>query len=226
MDDQLRLFNFAEKGEGEGAFIVADSNRPAIAVLEQWRAWPGGALALVGAQGSGKSHLAKLWAAQAGALILPAKTSSAAAREAFFARDGRLVIDEADRHRDDSTLTALLDLARTEGGAVLLIGRSAPAEWSTNLPDLRSRFSALLTATLGDPDENLLSELLRRLLRARFIELRGNVAKYLAQNMERSFAAAHALVEEIDALMVEGSHPVPYDVAAEALRRADKKTPA
>jgi hypothetical protein len=30
------------------------------------------------------------------------------------------------------------------------------------------------------------------------------------------------LAEEIDRLMLQGSHPVPYDVAAEALRRASR----
>jgi chromosomal replication initiation ATPase DnaA len=221
MNDQLRLFDFAERKEGEGAFIVADSNRAAIGLLEQWRVWPGGALALVGPIGAGKSHLAKLWAAQSGALFLPAKTNSASAREAFLARDGRLVIDDADGPHDDAALLVLLDLARTEGGAVLLIGQTAPSAWPAGLPDLRSRFAALLTASLGEPEETLLAELLRRLCRARFIELRENVAKYLAQNMERSFGAARLLVNEIDRLMVDGSHPVPYDVAAEALRRVE-----
>jgi chromosomal replication initiation ATPase DnaA len=141
------------------------------------------------------------------------------------------VIDDADRARDDAALMTLLDLARTESGAVLLVGRSAPAEWITSVPDLHSRFAALVTATLGEPDEKLLADLLRRLCRARFIEMRENVAKYLAQSMERSFAAAQILVEEIDRLMVEGSHPVPYDVAAEALRRSarahtEKRAPA
>lgn len=220
---QLRLFDFTEKGEGEGAFIVSDSNRPAIALLEQWRAWPGGALALVGPQGAGKSHLARLWAAQAGALAVSAKAGSANIRQAFAARDGRLVVDDADRARDDAAIMTLLDLARTEGGSVLLIGRETPSEWQTPVPDLRSRFAALLAAPIGEPDETMLAHLLRRLCRAKFIELKENVAKYLAQQMERSYAAAIRLVEEIDRLMVEGSHPVPYDVAAEALRRLDRR---
>jgi chromosomal replication initiation ATPase DnaA len=223
MDEQPRLFDFTEKGEGAGAFIVADSNRQAIGLLKQWRSWPGGALALVGPEGSGKSHLARLWAGEAGALVISGKLTAPGAREAFAARDGRLVLDNADRAQDDSTLMLVLDLARSEGGAVLLVGRETPAEWRAELPDLRSRFSALLTVGLGEPDEKLIIELIRRLCRARFIEMKENVAKYAAQHMERSFAAAHALVSEIDNLMTEGSQPVPYDIAAEALRRLERQ---
>jgi chromosomal replication initiation ATPase DnaA len=223
MEDQPRLFDFTEKGEGAGAFIVADSNRQAISLLEQWRAWPGGALALTGPTGSGKSHLARLWAGQSGALLFSGRFNAATAREAFAARDGRLVIDNADRGRDDAAIMLLLDLARTEGGAVLLVGQNPPAEWVTDIPDLRSRFVALLAAPLGEPDEKLITELIRRLCRARFIELKENVARYAVQHMERSFAAAHALVAEIDNLMVEGGQPVPYDIAAEALRRLERR---
>lgn len=223
MDDQPRLFDFTEKGEGAGAFIVADSNRQAIGLLEQWRSWPGGALALVGPEGAGKTHLARLWAGQAGALVISGRLSVSGAREAFAARDGRLVLDNADRAQDDATLMLVLDLAKAEGGAVLLVGRETPAEWRAELPDLRSRFAALLAASLGEPDEKLITELIRRLCRARFIEMKENVAKYAVQHMERSFAAAHALVAEIDNLMTEGSQPVPYDIAAEALRRLERR---
>lgn len=226
MDDQPRLFDFTEKGEGAGAFIVAESNSQAVGLLEQWRSWPGGALALVGPRGGGKTHLARLWAGEAGAMFVTGRLTAAGAREAFHARDGRLVLDNADRVQDDSVLMLVLDLARVEGGAVLLVGCDDPHEWPAETPDLRSRFAALLTARLGEPDENLIMELIRRLCRARFIELKQNVAKYAAQHMERSFEAAHALVDEIDNLMTEGSQPVPYDIAAEALRRLERREQA
>jgi chromosomal replication initiation ATPase DnaA len=226
MEDQLRLFNFAEREEGAGAFIVSDSNRAAISLLEQWRAWPGGMLALVGPIGSGRTHLARLWAAEANAKLISPMLDVGAARTEFHGQDGRLALDDVDGPHDDEAVMVLLDLAREHGGAVLLIGAGGPETWPAALPDLRSRFAALLTARLGEPDETLLAALLRRLCRARFIELRENVAKYLSHHMERSFGAAHALVEEIDRLTTAGAQPVPYDLAAEALRRLARRAPA
>ncbi|MGE3302475.1 MAG: DnaA/Hda family protein [Hyphomonadaceae bacterium] len=223
MELQPRLFDFAAHGDGAGAFIVSDSNRAAVALLEQWRAWPGGALALTGPAGAGKTRLARLWAGEAGAAWMSATASPSELLAAFEAHHRRLAFDPADAPRDDQALIALLDAARQEGGAVLLVGREPPERWRAGLGDLRSRFTALLAARLEEPDDYLRTELLRRLCRARFIELRENVAKYLSQNMERSYAALHALVDEVDKLMTAGSQPVPYDVAAEALARLARR---
>ena len=48
-------------------FLVGTSNRAALAMIERWPDWPDRALALVGPEGAGKSHLAAIWAEIAGA---------------------------------------------------------------------------------------------------------------------------------------------------------------
>ena len=54
------------------AFFVSASNAAALTMVEAWRDWPGGKLALTGAGGSGKTHLAHVWAADAGAVVVDA----------------------------------------------------------------------------------------------------------------------------------------------------------
>jgi chromosomal replication initiation ATPase DnaA len=210
---------FAWQGPANAAdaLIVSSSNEEAVGLLRQSRQWPGGALALIGPPGSGKSHIAAAWADRTGAALLYGLPDPTDAREAFRRANGRLALDGADVRADDVALTLLLDLARDERGAVLLLGRESPALWRVALPDLRSRLAALPVAQLGEPDDVLLRGMLRRLCKARFIELRDNVARYLAQHMERSFAAAHALAEALDQLMVKGSQPVSYEIARRAL---------
>ena len=41
--------------------------RPALALIDSWPDWPNRIMLLVGPEGSGKSHLAAIWAEQAGA---------------------------------------------------------------------------------------------------------------------------------------------------------------
>jgi chromosomal replication initiation ATPase DnaA len=225
-DEQPRLFDYADTDAADGSFLVSSSNAQAVSLVERWRSWPGGSLALFGPPGSGKSHLLRTWAEEARAGFLDPRAGAATVEALFTAHDGRIAVDNMDGPRDDAAAMALLDLARQQGGAVLITGTAPPIDWSAGLPDLRSRFAALVAARLEDPDLQLLQDVIRRLCRRRFIELRENVAKYIAENGERSFAAAQDLVDELDRMLTAGRRPVAYDLAAEALRRVARRREA
>src|SRR3954470_14371724 len=53
-------------------FVPSGGNREALAWLDRWPDWPAPALALNGPAGSGKTHLARIWAARANAAVLDA----------------------------------------------------------------------------------------------------------------------------------------------------------
>jgi hypothetical protein len=81
-------------------FVVADGNREALAWLDRWPDWPAPALALSGPAGSGKTHLARLWAARARASLvegreLEGKTVPDLA--ALSASSAAIVIEQAER---------------------------------------------------------------------------------------------------------------------------------
>ena len=54
-------------------FLAGPSNDKALALIERWPDWPNHVMALVGPEGSGKSHLAAIWAELSGARVLSAK---------------------------------------------------------------------------------------------------------------------------------------------------------
>jgi AAA+ superfamily predicted ATPase len=73
---------------------VTGSNAAALAQVDAWRDWPFGKLVLVGPEGAGKTHLAHVWAARAGARIVAAADLD----EALIAEDaGALAVEDADR---------------------------------------------------------------------------------------------------------------------------------
>lgn len=223
MTAQPRLFEFRMGERSPDTLMLAEANREAAVLLSGWRAWPGGALALVGPSGSGKTHLALAWAVETGAAILAADAPPEEAARRFEASAGRVLVDDADGPHDDLMLTRLLDLARAHGGAALLVGEKDPKLWPAALADLRSRLAALPAARLGEPDPALLSVVLRRLCRERFIELGEDGLAYLMANMGQSFAAAHAVAEALDGLVVRGSKPVGAALARRALAAAERE---
>jgi len=217
---QQRLFEFRMGERSPDTLVVAEANRDAARLLTEWRAWPGGALALAGPPGSGKSHLALAWALEAGARQVVAHAAPEDAAAIFREAGGRLLIDDADREADESMLWRVLDLARTGGGAVLLVGAKMPNQWQTMTPDLRSRLASLAVARLGEPDEALMEVVLRRICREQFIQLSDDAARYLAQRLPRTFAAAHSLAAALDADLVKGAKPVALPAARRALEKA------
>ena len=54
------------------AFLEGPSTAKALALIERWPDWPGRLIALVGPEGSGKSHLAAIWAELSGARVVMA----------------------------------------------------------------------------------------------------------------------------------------------------------
>ena len=54
-------------------FLIGASNKAALGMIERWPDWPDRALALVGPEGAGKSHLASIWADTAGARRVSAR---------------------------------------------------------------------------------------------------------------------------------------------------------
>jgi chromosomal replication initiation ATPase DnaA len=217
--DQPRLFEFRRGERSPDTLVLAEANADAATLLTGWRNWPGGALALAGPPGSGKTHIALTWALEAGARQVRADTAPDAAVAAYREAGGRLLIDDADGSRDEAMLWRVLDLARTERGAVLLVGTSPPGSWPVALADLRSRLAALPVARLKEPDEALMEVVLRRICREQFIQLSDDAAQYLVRRLPRTFAAARSWAAALDGELVRGAKPVSLTGAKRALQR-------
>jgi chromosomal replication initiation ATPase DnaA len=199
-------------------FLCWHGNETALALIDHWTDWPARALALTGPEGSGKSHLAAIWAEAAGARVIAAHALDAATVPRALAT-GAVAVEDADRRKfDEAALFHLLNLAREQAAYVLITARQPPAAWPTKLPDLASRLRALPVAALEAPDDALLAAVLVKLFADRQLAVDERLVEFLVHRIERSFAAAQAAVAELDSEAMRLKRPVSRALAAEILR--------
>ncbi|MBR7620107.1 chromosomal replication initiator DnaA [Phenylobacterium sp. 20VBR1] len=209
---QLRLSLRRPVSYARREFSHGPSNAQAIAALDAWPAWHGGCLVLVGDEGSGKTHLAQGWAAQARALVLDRGANDIAAA------NGRpVLVEDVDQGIDAETLFHLINMAGHDGGSLLLTARLAPTAWPAELPDLRSRLNALPVAVIEEPDDQVLEGVLRKFFRERSIRPPKEVFPYLLRRMERSIPAAREIVRKLDEAADEEQRPISRALARQII---------
>ncbi|TIR44269.1 MAG: hypothetical protein E5X53_38855, partial [Mesorhizobium sp.] len=59
-------------GYSRDELVVSGTNSQAVALVDRWPDWPSPVVVLAGPAGSGKTHLASIWRARAGAVKVDA----------------------------------------------------------------------------------------------------------------------------------------------------------
>lgn len=187
---------------GRSDFFVSDANAVAVAGIEGWRSWPFAKMVLIGPAGSGKTHLAHVFAAQTGAQLLAA-SDLPGADPARLAEAPALAVEDACRIAGNTAaeeaLFHLHNAAADRGVPLLLSARTPPARWGLTLPDLDSRMQQAGQLTLAPPDDRLMSAVLVKLAADRQMALTPALVSYILPRIERSLAVARDVVLALDA---------------------------
>jgi chromosomal replication initiation ATPase DnaA len=179
-------------------FLVAPSNREAVAWLDAWPGWPAPLLVIHGPAGSGKSHLGQVFRARTGALEIAAADLDGAGFPDLVASAREVWIDDADRGLPAEALLHLYNAAAARGGHLLLSAAQPPSAWDVALADLRSRLLGAPAVALGRPDDELIKAVLAKLFSDRQVRIDVDVVEFLARRMERSLSEAERLVSVLD----------------------------
>ncbi len=201
-------------------FLEGPANATALGLIESWPEWPARTMLLVGPEGSGKSHLAAVWAEQAGARSTAAHALSAATVPAALATGALVVEDLKAGDFDERALFHLLNLAREEQAYLLITARTPPSSIEVELRDLRSRLRALPVVSLAEPDDLLFRALIVKFCADRQLAVDESVVGYLATRIERSYAAARHAVDQLDREALRLGRPATRALAAELWRKA------
>ncbi len=159
----------------DDAFIVTPSNARAAHLLEHWGAWPVLSAVLTGPRKSGRSLLARI----------------------FAAKSGGIIVDDAERMPEAQIFHAW-NAAQESRRPLVIVADSLPPAWPVKLPDLRSRLAASTHAVIGAPDDALMRLLFTELFRRRGLDARPDLIDWLATRVERSHITVQRVVDALD----------------------------
>ena len=157
------------------SFIVTPSNARAAHVLDHWATWPVMTALLTGPRKSGRSLLARIFAAKSGGAIL----------------------DDADQLAEADVFHAW-NRAQVDRRPLVIVAAVAPPAWTVILPDLRSRLAASAVAPIDAPDDALVRALLAHLFDRRGLDARPDLVDWLASRIERSHLAVIRTVDTLE----------------------------
>ena len=208
---------------GREDYFVSPANVLAVAMVEGWETWPQGKFVLLGPEGSGKTHLAHVWARLTAAPIMSAQDLRNADIPTL-ARTGICVEDvdsiAGDRPSEEA-LFHLHNLCLAEANPLLLTAKRPPLRWGLTLPDLQSRLEGTQSASLSEPDDVLLTAILAKLFADRQIVPAPTVIPYLVGHMPRSYAAAKRITEALDHAALSAKTPITRPMARAVLEALD-----
>lgn len=217
---QLLLDLPKREGMGRADFLPAPSNKAGLDAIDGWTDWPARAQLLIGPAGSGRTHLAQIWAGETGGVLLPASALDAgtlprtAALPTLALDDGEAI---SGRPVAEEALFHLLNRARHGGPAVLITARDLPLTWGLALADLQSRLQGTSFARVDSPGEDLITMVLVKLCDDRQLAVTDPALRYIAARLDRSLAAARTVVDAMDRIAVTEGRPVTRQLATEVL---------
>ena len=202
---------------GAEDFLVSECNRGAVRLIDSWPVWQDNAQLLVGPRASGKTHLARVWQARSGAKVVSPSGLDIGLLDAMGEASALIVEDIDQAGYDEKALFHLLNLAREKRLFVLLSTRETPNRFDCALPDLRSRLNALPAVRIGAPDDALLRTVMLKHFSDRQLAIDPKVLDFLALRIERSLAAAAAVVAAIDRAALGSGRKISRQLVAEVL---------
>ena len=178
-------------------FLIGTSNERVVQQLERWSTWPVMAVVVTGPRKSGRSLLARI----------------------FAAKTGGGLVDDAERQSETAIFHAW-NRAQEERRPVVIVADAAPPEWAIKLPDLRSRLSASPTVRIGDPDGQLMRALFERLFLRRGLDARPELIQWLVVRVERTHIALLRAVDLLDQAVLERHKRLSIPLARATLAEA------
>ena len=218
MDQLIFKFPFSKKYY-EQDFYVSSNNFSAFKLIEDWPTWPGKWLNIFGAQGSGKTHLAK---------ILQKKIEKIKLIDAQNVNDEIikdlinfecLIIDGFNNNIDENLLYSILNQSKQLNNYILI--NSVPSIKNINfkLEDLKSRMNSFLDIGIDLPTDDLLKVIISKTLSDKQISVNPKISDFIINNVERSYEKLFKFLKEVDELSLSSGKSININLIKKVLKQ-------
>lgn len=172
----------------ESVFHVGACNVHAYNWLIRWPSeFRGQFTCIYGPKGSGKTHLANIWAKRQNCIKITPELIALPPREVANMGDF-FILDNADMVRDETWLFHFFNILKaSEHKYWLLTAERPPNRWSVVLPDLKSRLSLCQVMCIQLPDDTTRMAVFNKILRNQGLAVRQRYVQYLLSRVERSY---------------------------------------
>jgi chromosomal replication initiation ATPase DnaA len=191
-------------------FVVSVCNMEAFRVITHPELWLGGVVMIIGDEGSGKSHLGRIFANRCDAVYADPSLGLLGLPEKDF------IVEDIDKSCDEIALFHLLNHARTHGLKVLMTMGSYPR---FKISDLQSRINAAHKVLIKRPTDDLLKIILIKRFSDLQLRVGQEVLDYIFTRSRRSFGYIKRLVAAIDHLSLTQKREITVPLVREVLQK-------
>lgn len=208
------IFDFPSVNEFyEEDFIVSTSNIKAYNALANFELWNEKRLIIRGEEGSGKSHLSKIFSIKTNALVL----------ENNFDINNlpkqNLIFENIEQYKNETNFFHLINFAKNNSLYLLL---TTDANLDIMLPDLKSRLESSSQAKIKSPDEILFRTIIHKNFHDRQINLESDVLDFITKRLKRSYKAIKEFVMKVDNYSLSNKRPITIPLIKKVIEIDDR----
>lgn len=202
----------------ETDFFVSASNQIVFDTIQSWPQWPTHCLIVYGEQGSGKTHLAHIWAKRAEAKILTLKDLEDQNLDQLAKSSPNLVVEDIPLVFNPNILFHLYNAIKQANGYLMMTSLYCPKDWKVSLPDLLSRLRSANWLEIQTADEELLRAMMHKILADEQVLTSPHIIDYLLNHHDRSFSGLQEALHKINSFALATQRRITLPLVKEALK--------